>query len=156
MQRSLVIDMLAPLKLDFTPEAYALPLTEQQATMFRACGITGFHNSVGVGGPTGVRRRTLNSWPRGAALPGAIASVFSLVGRAEDLDHAKAQQKIAVIMGLQNADEFREAKDVKKFYQLGLRCAQLTYNTQNLHRLGIAPSASTAVSATSASRSSRR
>ena len=35
-------------------------------------------------------------------------------------------------MGLQNADEFREAKDVKEFYQLGLRCAQLTYNAQNL------------------------
>src|SRR5580692_7101346 len=49
-----------------------------------------------------------------------------------DLDGAKAKQKIAVIMGLQNADEFREPKDVKAFYELGLRCAQLTYNTQNL------------------------
>jgi membrane dipeptidase len=28
VQRSLVIDMLAPLKLDFRPEAYALPLTD--------------------------------------------------------------------------------------------------------------------------------
>ena len=34
-------------------------------------------------------------------------------------------------MGLQNADQFREPKDVKAFYQLGLRCAQLTYNSQN-------------------------
>ena len=57
---------------------------------------------------------------------------FFLVGKVGDLDAAKAKQKIAVIMGLQNADEFREPKDVKAFYELGLRCAQLTYNTQNL------------------------
>src|ERR1700727_402183 len=37
----------------------------------------------------------------------------------------------SVIMGLQNADEFREPKEVKAFYELGLRCAQLTYNSQN-------------------------
>ena len=41
VQRSLVIDMLAPLKLDFRPEAYALPLTDAEAAMFRSCGITG-------------------------------------------------------------------------------------------------------------------
>jgi membrane dipeptidase len=35
-------------------------------------------------------------------------------------------------MGLQNADEFRDAKDVRAFYEIGLRCAQLTYNSQNL------------------------
>jgi len=63
---------------------------------------------------------------------GRNTEVFSLVGRAQDIDHAKAKQKIAVIMGLQNADEFREPKDVKAFYELGLRCAQLTYNSQNL------------------------
>src|SRR5665213_1787585 len=50
VQRALVIDMLAPLKLDFRPEAYALPLTDAEAAMFRTCGITGFHNSEGVGG----------------------------------------------------------------------------------------------------------
>src|SRR5882724_4136573 len=82
VERSLVIDMLGPLKIDFRPEAYSEPLTEQEAAMFRSSG--------------------------------------------------KARHKIAVIIGLQNADEFRELKDVKEFYQLGLRCAQLTYNTQNL------------------------
>ena len=35
-------------------------------------------------------------------------------------------------MGLQNADQFETADDVKYFYRLGLRCAQLTYNSQNL------------------------
>ncbi|HMI75854.1 MAG TPA: dipeptidase [Steroidobacteraceae bacterium] len=131
VQRSLVIDMLAPLKLDFRPEAYALPLTDSEAAMFRACGITGFHNSVGVGGASAYEDalQFIAAW---SGFAGRNSHVFSLVGKADDLDAAKAKQKIAVIMGLQNADEFREPKDVKAFYELGLRCAQLTYNTQNL------------------------
>ena len=44
--------MLAPLKIDFNPDAFSLPLSEADAEMFRTCGITGFHNSVGVGGAT--------------------------------------------------------------------------------------------------------
>src|SRR3984957_18074652 len=131
VQRSLVIDMLAPLKLDFRPEAYALPLTDAEAAMFRSCGITGFHNSVGVGGASAYEDalQFIAAW---SGFVGRNTQVFTLVGKAGDLDAAKAKQKIAVIMGLQNADEFREPKDVKAFYELGLRCAQLTYNTQNL------------------------
>jgi membrane dipeptidase len=131
VDRSLVIDMLGPLKLDFRPEAYAEPLTEQEAAMFRTCGITAFHNSVGVGGPNAYDEALefISAW---SGFAGRNSDVFSLVGIASDLDHAKAKHKIAVIMGLQNAEQFREAKDVKDFYQLGLRCAQLTYNTQNL------------------------
>jgi len=131
VQRSLVIDMLAPLKLDFRPEAYALPLTDSEAAMFRTCGITGFHNSVGVGGASAYddALQFIAAW---SGFAGRNSHVFSLVGKADDLDAAKAKQKIAVIMGLQNADEFREPKDVKAFYEIGLRCAQLTYNTQNL------------------------
>lgn len=131
VQRSLVIDMLAPLKLDFRPEAYSLPLTDSEAAMFRSCGITGFHNSVGVGGASAYEDalQFIAAW---SGFCGRNTEVFTLVGRAADLDHAKAKQKIAVIMGLQNADEFREPKDVKAFYEIGLRCAQLTYNTQNL------------------------
>ncbi|HET7779607.1 MAG TPA: membrane dipeptidase [Rudaea sp.] len=131
VQRSLVIDMLAPLKIDFNPEAFSLPLTAADAEMFRTCGITGFHNSIGVGGATAYddALQFIAAW---SGFAGRNADVFSLVGRVEDLDHAKAQRKVAVIMGLQNADEFRQPGDVKDFYDLGLRCAQLTYNSQNL------------------------
>jgi len=131
VQRALVIDMLAPLKLDFSPEAYANPLTEAEIVMFRSCGITGFHNAEGVGGATAYDD-ALNYMAAWSGFVGRNTELFSLVGVAGDLDRAKAKKKIAVIMGLQNADEFRDAKDVKAFYQLGLRCAQLTYNTQNL------------------------
>jgi len=131
VQRTLVIDMLAPLKIDFNPDAFSLPLNAADAEMFRTCGITGFHNSVGVGGATAYEEalQFIAAW---SGFAGRNADVFSLVGRVEDLDHAKAQRKVAVIMGLQNADEFRQPGDVKDFYDLGLRCAQLTYNTQNL------------------------
>ena len=131
VQRSLIIDMLGPLKLDFRPEAFALPLTDAEAAMFRASGITAFHNSVGVGGASAYddALEFIAAW---SGFVGRNTEVFSLVGRAQDIDHAKAKQKVAVIMGLQNADEFREPKDVKAFYELGLRCAQLTYNSQNL------------------------
>jgi len=130
VERSLVIDMLGPLKLDFRPEAYAEPLSEQEAAMFRTCGITAFHNSVGVGGPNAYDEalQFISAW---SGFAGRNSEVFSLVGTAADLDRAKAKHKIAVIMGLQNAEQFREPKDVKAFYQLGLRCAQLTYNSQN-------------------------
>jgi membrane dipeptidase len=131
VERSLVIDMLGPLKLDFRPEAYAEPLSEQEAAMFRTCGITAFHNSVGVGGPNAYDEalQFISAW---SGFAGRNSEVFSLVGTAADLDRAKAKHKVAVIMGLQNAEQFREPKDVKAFYQLGLRCAQLTYNSQNL------------------------
>jgi membrane dipeptidase len=131
VERSVVIDMLGPLKLDFTPEAYAMPLTDEEAAMFRSSGITAFHNSVGVGG-AGAYDDALQFIAAWSGFVGRNSEVFSLVGRAEDIDHAKAKKKIAVIMGLQNADEFRDPKDVGAFYELGLRCAQLTYNTQNL------------------------
>jgi membrane dipeptidase len=128
VERALVIDMLAPLKLDFNPDAFSFPLSDADAAMFRSSGINVFHNSVGVGSYDEALQ-FMTAW---SGYCGRNADVFSLVGRVDDLDHAKAQRKIAVIMGLQNADEFRTPADVKDFYDLGLRCAQLTYNTQNL------------------------
>ena len=128
VQRSLVIDMLAPLKIDFNPEAFSLPLSEADADRFRSCGITAFHNSVGVG-TYDEALQFIAAW---SGFAGRNSEVFSLVGRVEDIDRAKAKRKTAVVMGLQNADQFRTPSDVKDFYDLGLRCAQLTYNTQNL------------------------
>lgn len=127
---SMVIDMLAPLVLDFRNSAFAEPISEERAAEFKASGITGFHHSVGLGGPTAYEDSLafIAAW---SGFAGRNSHVFSLVGRAEDLDRAKAEGKAAVIIGLQNADHFRKPDDVKSFYELGLRCAQLTYNSQN-------------------------
>src|SRR6185369_5505896 len=105
--------------------------SEQTAADFRASGITAFHNSIGTGGPSAVEE-TLQFIAAWQGYAGRNSHVFSLVGTAADLDRAKKERKIAVIMGVQNAEHFRQPSDVKAFYQLGQRCAQLTYNSQNL------------------------
>jgi membrane dipeptidase len=131
VERTLVIDMLAPLRLDLNDDVHAKPLTDAEAAAFRASGITGFHNAWGLGGHDAREQcfRYLAGWNGFIA---RNAQLFCLVDRAADLDHAHAQKKIAVIMGLQNAEQFQSVDDVKTFHQLGLRCAQLTYNSQNL------------------------
>ncbi len=133
VERSLVIDMLAVLKLDFRAEAYATPLTEVEIAAFRGSGITGFNNAIGTGGPA-VVEETLSFLAAWQGFCARNAGHFCTVDTAADLDRAKADGKCAVIMGVQNSEHFRTAADVKSFHQLGQRCSQLTYNSQN--RLG--------------------
>jgi len=131
--RSLVIDMLGVLKIDFRPEAYADPLSPAEIAAFRASGITGFHNAIGTGGRD-AREETLTFLAAWMGFAARNSDLFTVVDTAADLDRAKAAGKVAVIMGIQNSEHFRNAEDVKAFYQLGQRCSQLTYNSQN--RLG--------------------
>ncbi|KLI98581.1 membrane dipeptidase [Luteimonas sp. FCS-9] len=128
---ALVIDMLAPLKIDFRPEYPAGPLSAADAADLRASGITGFHHAIGIGGPDAYAQ-TLAYLAAWQGFVGRGSHAMTLVGEVEDLDRAKADGKAAVIMGVQNAEHFRTADDVAQFYKLGLRCAQLTYNAQNL------------------------
>lgn len=131
VERSLVIDMLGVLAIDDRPEAFAGRINDADAKMFRECGISGFHNSYGIGGPNAYEdvMTYLAAWQ---GFVGRNDDLFLLVDKAGDLDRAKAQGKIAVMMGVQNADHFRTPADVKSFQQIGQRCSQLTYNSQNL------------------------
>lgn len=131
VERALVIDMLAPLRLDLRADAYALPLSDQHLADFRASGIDVFHNSWGLGGPDARERvaEHLAGWNGWIA---RHSDLFCLVDKAADLDRAKAAGKIAVIAGVQNAEHFRSKDDVAFFHGLGLRCAQLTYNSQTV------------------------
>lgn len=130
VRRSLVIDMLAPLKIEFGPEFYARPLSEQDAADFRASGITGFHHSIGIGGPT-ARDQALTFFGNYGNFVARNSHVFTAVDKVADIVRAKRDGKCAVIMGLQNADHFLTPQDVQFFYDMGQRCAQLTYNSQN-------------------------
>ncbi len=130
IQQSLVIDMLAPLRLDLRPEGYANPLSAAETGAFRSCGINAFHHSIGTGGPE-VQKETLEFLAGWQGLVGRSDDLFSLVDKAVDLDRAKAEGKIAVMIGVQNSDHFQAPEDVKKYFQLGQRCSQLTYNSQN-------------------------
>ena len=131
VERALVIDMLGLITLDDSPSAYAGPINDADAAMFRASGINAIHQSYGIGGPNAYEEvmTYLAAWQ---GFVGRNDDVFCLVDKASDLDRAKRKGKLAVIMGVQDAEHFRQASDVNVFHQLGQRCAQLTYNSQNL------------------------
>jgi membrane dipeptidase len=131
VRESLVIDMLAPLKLDLSPTLFDQPFGPSDIADFHSSGITGFHNSFGIGGPE-AKEEALAYLAAWQGFAGRQSDLFTLVYRATDLDHAKRTGKVGVIMGLQNAEQFETVKDVAEFYRLGLRCAQLTYNSQNM------------------------
>jgi membrane dipeptidase len=131
VRSSLVIDMLEVLRIDDRPQFLGAPMTAQDEADFRACGITGFHHSNGIGGPN-AREETLTWLALSQGYIGRASHLFTLVDKATDLDRAKKDGKIAVILGLQNSEHFRTVADVKLFHQIGQRCSQLTYNTQNL------------------------
>ncbi len=127
---SRVIDMLAPIKLDFNPAYPALRMPQKDVADFQLSGVTAIHHAVGLGGPDA--RETALAWF--AAWQGFIgrnSDVLSLVGQLDDIDRAARLKRCAVIMGLQNSDHFETAADVAFFYGLGQRCSQLTYNSQN-------------------------
>ena len=127
VERSLVIDMLGVPRIDFRPTAYSEPLTEAEIAQFRASGINAMHNAQGVG----TREDALEFLAAWQGFAGRQPDLFALVDKAEDLDRAKRQRRIGMIIGLQNASHFNAPEDVAHFYGLGLRCAQLTYNNQN-------------------------
>jgi membrane dipeptidase len=126
--------MLAPPRLDLEElESPARLLSEKERADLRRSGLTALHNSIGIGGP-GARTEALIFLAAWQGFAGRQADVFSLIGTVADLDRANAERKIGMIMGLQNAEQFETVADVALFYKLGLRCAQLTYNSMN--RLG--------------------
>ncbi len=131
VNRSLVIDMLAPLSLTNTPDSYAQHLSPAKLDDYRTCGITAFHNSVGFNG-SDAYAEVLAYFAAWSGFVGRNSDHFTLVSLAEDLDRAKRSGKIAMIHGVQNADHFRTVDDVRTFYEIGQRVSQITYNRQNL------------------------
>lgn len=131
VEQSLVIDMLGVIKIDFRPEAYANPLTPAEIAAFKASGINAIHNAQGTGGPN-AKEMTLAYLASWLGFVGRHSDLFLQADKAADLDRAKASGKIAVIAGVQNSEHFQSVADVKTFHQLGQRCSQLTYNSQNL------------------------
>lgn len=60
-------------------------------------------------------------------------STWRLVENVSDIDAAKQQGKVGLIMGWQNAKPFGDQLDrVEMFHRLGVRVVQLTYNEANL------------------------
>src|SRR5215217_4497370 len=74
VRESLVIDMLAPLKLDFDPKFFDRPFSAKDLADYKASGITAFHHSIGIASPA-AKEQALDF----------LASYQGWVGRQADL-----------------------------------------------------------------------
>ena len=127
VRESVIIDMLAPIKIDFEPSFYSKPMSEKEEAEFLASGITAFHHAVGTGG----RENVLSFFAIWGNYVARHAHLFLAVDKFANILRAKREGKCAIIMGTQNAEHFQRPADVKFFYEMGQRVAQLTYNSQN-------------------------
>lgn len=135
MQRSLVIDMLSVFTLNFPDqakwEANPETFTEKEFKVFLDSGINIFHPAVGIGG-TNAYDQALEFFSRWNAFIAGSDERLMRIDSVNDFARVKASKKIAVILGLQNAQHFRRPDDVNFFHALGQRVSQLTYNSRNL------------------------
>ena len=135
MQRSLVIDMLSVFTLNFPDqakwEANPESFTEKEFKVFLDSGINVFHPAVGLGGANAYEG-ALEFFSRWNAFIAGSDERLMRIDSVNDFARVKASKKIAVILGLQNAQHFRRPDDVNFFHALGQRVSQLTYNSRNL------------------------
>jgi membrane dipeptidase len=132
--RSLVIDMLGLLSLDWRKVSawHQRPASFDTADFqrLRDSGIDVFHPAVDLNQaePYSATQTWLKRWH---GFLNARPDQFLPVFRAGDLTAAKEEKKIGVLLGMQNSNHFRTPGDVDKFYSLGQRLSQLTYNARN-------------------------
>ena len=135
VQRTLVIDMLSVFTLNFPNqakwEANPESFTEAEFKVFLDSGINVFHPAVGLGGANAYEQ-ALEFFSRWNAFIAGSDERLMRIDSVNDFARVKASKKIAVILGLQNAQHFRRPDDVNFFYNLGQRVSQLTYNSRNL------------------------
>ncbi len=133
LERCTVVDGLAVLSIDGTWREWAArpeTFTEEDYELYRGSGISVFHHAFGLGG--------LNAYESALSYIGSLNALaagapdyFMRIGTADDLARVKESGRIGVLLGIQNADHFRQADDVNLFFNLGQRISQLTYNSRN-------------------------
>lgn len=135
VQRSTVIDMLAPLwispsatqKFLGNPEAF----TTENFAPYKQSGINVFHIAIGTGG-TDAYLETLQFLSGYNNLLARHDNWFERVESPARLDGIKTSGKVGILLGVQNSEHFRKLDDVDYFYGLGQRVSQLTYNARTL------------------------
>jgi membrane dipeptidase len=136
VNESLVMDMLSLLdmaRLFRAEESGSDPLafSRDELLAIRDSGIDVFHPAIGMGGPA-VQLDAMNHM---AGYNGLVAEHPDLLMRIDsvaDIDEARRSGRVGIILGLQNSEHFRTADDVKRYYHVGQRLSQLTYNSQNM------------------------
>lgn len=135
MKQATVIDMLGLLSLNFplmekwvaNPELF----TGAEFERYRQSGIHVFHIAVGTGGPDAWQSTNdfVNGWNSFLA---GTDQYFMRIDSPGDLDKVKASGKVGILIGVQNSEHFKTLDDVNRFYNMGQRVSQLTYNARNM------------------------
>ena len=135
VQRSTVIDMLAPLWISPSQTQKMLGNPEnfkaEDFAPYKNSSINVFHIAIGTGGPDAYLE-TLQFLSGYNSLIARHDDWFERVDTSERLDGIKASGKVGILLGIQNSEHFRKLDDVDYFYGLGQRVSQLTYNARNL------------------------
>jgi membrane dipeptidase len=135
VQRSTVIDMLAPLWISPSATRKMLGNPEnfkaEDFAPYKSSGINVFHIAIGTGGPDAYLE-TLQFLSGYNSLIARHDDWFARVDTPDRLDGIKSSGKVGLILGIQNSEHFRKADDVDYFYGLGQRVSQLTYNARTL------------------------
>jgi len=135
VQRSIVVDMLAPLWISpsITQKMLSNPenFKAEDFAPYKNSGISVFHCSIGIGGPDAY----VDCLKYFSAYNSVLArhdGWFQRVDTPARFDGIKSSGKVGLLLGLQDSDHFRKPDDVDFFYGLGQRVSQLTYNSRNL------------------------
>lgn len=135
VQRSTVIDMLAPLWISPSQTRKMLGNPEnfkaEDFAPYKNSGINVFHIAIGTGGPDAYLE-TLQFLSGYNSFLARHDDWFERVDTPERLDGIKASGKVGILLGIQNSEHFRKVDDVDYFYGLGQRVSQLTYNARTL------------------------
>lgn len=135
VQRSTVIDMLAPLWISpsKTQKMLGNPdnFKDEEFAPYKDSGINVFHIAIGTGGQDAYLE-TLQFLSGYNTLIARHDDWFERVETPGRLDGIKASGKVGILLGVQNSEHFRKVDDVDYFYGLGQRVSQLTYNARNL------------------------
>ena len=135
VRSSTVIDMLGLLTLDFkklwgwqlAPDGFQ----DADFQKLMDSGITIFHPAVGytAGDIHAASLRDITGWN---TLIAAHEEQFLRVDCAADLERVKTLGRIGILIGQQNSSHFRSVDDVDRFYRLGQRVSQLTYDPNRI------------------------
>src|SRR5215472_7072996 len=129
VQRSTVIDMLAPLWISpsVTRKMLGNPdnFKAEDYAPYKNSSINVFHIAIGTGGPDAYLE-TLQFLSGYNSLIARHDDWFERVDTPGRLEGIKATGKVGIILGIQNSEHFRKVDDVDYFYGVGQRVSQLT------------------------------
>jgi membrane dipeptidase len=135
IRRSTVIDMLSLLTLNYSKleswVAHPDHFTSHDMEKLRASGITIFHPAVGftAGDVYDCSLRDITGWGEFIA---SHPDDFMRIECPSDFMRSKASGRLGIVIGQQNSRHFRAVNDVDRFYRLGQRVSQLTYDDNRI------------------------